>query len=47
MRVTSKGGTTAAAIETFNTEAVDAAIAKGVEAAAARGRALCEILGQD
>lgn len=47
MRVTSKGGTTAAAIEVFNTEAVDAAIAKGVEAAAARGRELCEILGQD
>jgi len=47
MRVTSKGGTTAAAIETFNTEAVDAAIAKGVEAAAARGRELCDILGQD
>ncbi len=47
MRVTSKGGTTAAAIEVFNTEAVDAAIAKGVEAAAARGRELCDILGQD
>ena len=47
MRVTSKGGTTAAAIEVFNTEAIDAAIAKGVEAAAARGRELCEILGQD
>jgi pyrroline-5-carboxylate reductase len=47
MRVTSKGGTTAAAIEAFNTEGVDAAIAKGVTAAAARGRELCEILGQD
>jgi pyrroline-5-carboxylate reductase len=47
MRVTSKGGTTAAAIEVFNTEAIDAAIAKGVEAAAARGRELCEMLGQD
>jgi pyrroline-5-carboxylate reductase len=47
MRVTSKGGTTAAAIEVFNNEAVDAAIAHGVEAAAARGRELCEILGQD
>jgi pyrroline-5-carboxylate reductase len=46
-RVTSKGGTTAAAIEVFNTEAVDAGIAKGVEAAAARGRELCDILGQD
>lgn len=47
MRVTSKGGTTAAAIEAFNTEGVDAAIAKGVTAAAARGRELCDILGQD
>jgi pyrroline-5-carboxylate reductase len=46
-RVTSKGGTTAAAIESFNSEAVDAAISRGVEAAAARGRELCEILGQD
>jgi pyrroline-5-carboxylate reductase len=46
-RVTSKGGTTAAAIEVFNTEGIDAAIARGVEAAAARGRELCEILGQD
>jgi pyrroline-5-carboxylate reductase len=46
-RVTSKGGTTAAAIEVFNSEGVNAAIAKGVEAAAARGRELCEILGQD
>jgi pyrroline-5-carboxylate reductase len=47
MRVTSKGGTTAAAIEVFNTEALDAIIARGVEAAAARGRELCDILGQD
>lgn len=47
MRVTSKGGTTAAAIEVFNTEAVDAAIARAVQAAAARGRELCDILGQD
>ncbi len=47
MRVTSKGGTTAAAIEVFNTEAVDAAIAQGVAAAAARGRELCDILGAD
>lgn len=45
-RVTSKGGTTEAAIEIFNTEAIDASIARGVEAAAARGRELCEILGQ-
>ncbi len=47
MRVTSKGGTTAAAIEVFNTEGLDAVIAHGVEAAAARGRELCDILGQD
>ncbi len=47
MRVTSKGGTTAAAIEAFNTQGVDAGIAAGVAAAAARGRELCEILGQD
>jgi pyrroline-5-carboxylate reductase len=47
MRVTSKGGTTAAALEVFNDEALDAIIARGVEAAAARGRELCEILGQD
>ncbi len=45
-RVTSKGGTTAAALEVFNTAGVDASIAAGVEAAAARGRELCEILGQ-
>lgn len=46
-RVTSKGGTTAAAIEIFNTAGVNASIAAGVEAAALRGRELCEILGQD
>lgn len=46
-RVTSKGGTTAAAIEVFNTQGLDATIASGVEAAAARGRELCDILGQD
>lgn len=46
-RVTSKGGTTAAALEVFNGEALDAIIARGVAAAAARGRELSEILGQD
>jgi len=46
-RVTSKGGTTAAAIEVFNTQGLDATIARAVEAAAARGRELCDILGQD
>lgn len=46
-RVTSKGGTTAAAIEAFNTTGVDAGIARGVEAAARRGRELCDLLGND
>jgi pyrroline-5-carboxylate reductase len=46
-RVTSKGGTTAAALETFNTEGVDAGIARGVESAARRGRELCELLGNE
>lgn len=46
-RVTSKGGTTAAALESFGTDGIDAAIARGVAAAAARGRELCEILGKD
>jgi pyrroline-5-carboxylate reductase len=46
-RVTSKGGTTAAAIEAFNDMSVDAGIARGIEAAAARGRELCDVLGQD
>ena len=46
-RVTSKGGTTAAALEAFNSEGIADGIAKGVEAAALRGRELCEILGQD
>ncbi|MEW6165583.1 MAG: pyrroline-5-carboxylate reductase [Pseudomonadota bacterium] len=46
-RVTSKGGTTAAALEAFNTEGVGAGIARGVEAAAARGRELCDLLGSD
>ena len=46
-RVTSKGGTTAAALESFHSAGLDAGIAKGVHAAAARGRELCELLGQD
>lgn len=46
-RVTSKGGTTAAAIESFNTAGVAAGIARGVEAAARRGRELCDQLGRD
>jgi len=44
-RVTSKGGTTAAALETFAAAGLDAAIAKGVTAAAARGRELSDQLG--
>lgn len=46
-RVTSKGGTTAAAIASFNAAGLDAAIMAGVDAAAQRGRELCEILGKD
>jgi pyrroline-5-carboxylate reductase len=46
-RVTSKGGTTAAALEVFNVTGINAGIASGVEAAAARGRELCAVLGQD
>lgn len=46
-RVTSKGGTTAAALEAFNSEGVGAGIARGVEAAAQRGRELCDLLGNE
>jgi pyrroline-5-carboxylate reductase len=46
-RVTSKGGTTAAALAAFEAEGIAAAIGKGVTAAALRGRELCDILGQD
>ncbi|WP_126447075.1 pyrroline-5-carboxylate reductase [Sulfuricystis multivorans] len=46
-RVTSKGGTTAAALEVFDGEALAAIVARGVAAAAARGRELSEILGKD
>lgn len=46
-RVTSKGGTTAAAIEAFNAAGVDAGIAQGVVAAARRGGELCDLLGHD
>jgi len=45
-RVTSKGGTTAAALAAFAATGLAAGIAKGVEAATARGRELCEQLGQ-
>jgi pyrroline-5-carboxylate reductase len=45
-RVTSKGGTTAAAIDTFASLRVANSIGHGVAAAAARGRELCDQLGQ-
>jgi pyrroline-5-carboxylate reductase len=46
-RVTSRGGTTAAALEIFNSLGVDAGTARGVGAASARGRELCDLLGSD
>lgn len=46
-RVTSKGGTTEAALQVFSREALDAIIMQGVAAAVARGRELCERLGKD
>ncbi len=46
-RVTSKGGTTAAALDAFATAGLAAAISKGVGAAATRGRELCDQLGKD
>ncbi len=46
-RVTSKGGTTAAALDSFNADSIAAAILKGVQAAAARGRVLGEEMGRD
>ena len=46
-RVTSKGGTTAAALAAFAAADIAAAIRRGVEAAATRGRELCDQLGQD
>jgi pyrroline-5-carboxylate reductase len=46
-RVTSKGGTTAAALDAFDAGQTAAAIRAGVLAADARGRELGEILGQN
>ena len=46
-RVTSKGGTTAAALDSFAADAIAAAVGRGVLAANARGRELGDILGQD
>jgi len=45
-RVTSKGGTTAAALDAFAAAGLAAAIATGVDAATVRGRELCDQLGQ-
>ena len=46
-RVTSKGGTTAAALDSFAADDIAAAIRRGVQAADRRGRELGELLGQD
>jgi pyrroline-5-carboxylate reductase len=46
-RVTSKGGTTEAALNSFNADQINEAIRRGVHAAAARGRELGELLGKD
>ena len=46
-RVTSKGGTTEAALDSFNHDGLAAAILRGVRAAAARGGELGEQLGKD
>lgn len=46
-RVTSKGGTTEAALNSFNADGVATAILRGAQAAEARGRELCDLLGAD
>ena len=46
-RVTSKGGTTEAALLSFDADKLHAAIERGVQAANTRGRELGDILGQD
>lgn len=46
-KVTSKGGTTAAALESFEADGIAAAIHRGALAAEARGKALCDLLGAD
>lgn len=45
-RVTSKGGTTEAALNSFEADALAAAIIRGAQAAAARGRSLGEEMGR-
>jgi pyrroline-5-carboxylate reductase len=46
-RVTSKGGTTEAALNSFMSDAIAAAIGRGVKAADNRGRELGDIMGKD
>jgi pyrroline-5-carboxylate reductase len=46
-QVTSKGGTTEAALKSFDTDHLRQAIERGVQAAAARGRELGDLLGKD
>jgi pyrroline-5-carboxylate reductase len=46
-RVTSKGGTTAAALASFDADNIAAAILRGVQAAAERSRTLGEEMGKD
>ena len=46
-RVTSKGGTTEAALKSFDADGIAGAIERGVLAANSRGRELGDILGQD
>ena len=46
-RVTSKGGTTEAALKSFATDHIEVAIGRGVRAAAARGRELGDLLSKE
>ena len=46
-RVTSKGGTTEAALLSFGASGVAASIERGIMAAHARGRELGDLLGKD
>ncbi|RLJ68389.1 pyrroline-5-carboxylate reductase [Sulfurisoma sediminicola] len=46
-RVTSKGGTTEAALNSFASDAIAAAIGRGVKAADNRGRELGDLMGKD
>jgi pyrroline-5-carboxylate reductase len=46
-RVTSKGGTTEAALKSFDADHLRQAIERGVQAAVARGRELGELMGRD